>query len=76
VPLVRTIPGLQRVETGRIVSVADGGEQTYFRIGALHFADQGALEAALGSDEGKAAVADYGQIAPPGSRLFIEAPDD
>jgi uncharacterized protein (TIGR02118 family) len=75
-PLVRMVPGLQRAETGRFVAAPDGGEQTYYRLAELYFADQGALEAGLGSDEGKAAAADYQKIAPPGSRMLIEALDD
>jgi uncharacterized protein (TIGR02118 family) len=75
-PLVSKIPGLQRAETGRIVSAIDGGEQTYYRAAELYFADQAALGAAFGSDEGKATAADYQQIAPPGSRMFVEAVDD
>jgi uncharacterized protein (TIGR02118 family) len=75
-PLVRTVPGLQRAETGRFVAAADGGEQTYYRLAELYFADQGALQAGLGSDEGKATAADYQKIAPPGSRMLIEALDD
>jgi uncharacterized protein (TIGR02118 family) len=74
-PLVSKIPGLQRAETGRIVSAIDGGEQTYYRAAELYFADQAALGAAFGSDEGKATAADYQQIAPPGSRMFVEALD-
>ena len=76
VPLVSAIPGLQRAETGRLVAALDGGEQTYYRFAELYFADQGALEAGLGSDEGNAAAADYQKIAPPGSRMFVEALDD
>jgi|SRR5208282_5988582 len=76
VPLVNVIPGLQRAETGRLVAALDGGEQTYYRVAELYFVDQAALEAAFGSDEGKATAADYQQIAPPGSRMFIEAIDD
>src|SRR3954462_7240922 len=53
-PLVNKIPGLQRFEGARIVAAADGGEQTFFRIAELYFADQAALEAALGSEEGRA----------------------
>ena len=73
--LVSKIPGLQRAETGRIVSAIDGGEHTYYRAAELYFADQAALGAAFGSDEGKATAADYQQIAPPGSRMFVEALD-
>ena len=34
-----------------------------------------ALQQALATDEGKATGQDYGQIAPPGSRMFIAAVD-
>ena len=75
VPLASKIPGLQRAETGRLVAAIDGGEHTYYRAAGLYFADQAALEAAFGSDEGKATAADYQKIAPPGSRMFVEAVD-
>jgi uncharacterized protein (TIGR02118 family) len=75
-PLVNSIPGLQRAETGRFVAASDGGEQTYYRVVELYFADQAALDAAYGSDQGQATAANYQQIAPPGSRMFIEALDD
>lgn len=74
-PLVGKIPGLQRAEAGRIVVALDGGEQTFYRAAELYFADQGLL-AGLGSAEGKATAADYRKIAPPGSRMFVEAIDD
>jgi uncharacterized protein (TIGR02118 family) len=74
-PLVEKIPGLQRFEGARLVAAADGGEHTYHRIAELWFADQAALQAALGSDEGKATAADYQQIAPPGSRMFVAEVD-
>jgi uncharacterized protein (TIGR02118 family) len=75
-PLANKLPGLQRAETGRIVTALDGGEQTYYRVAELYFADQPALGAAFSSAEGKATAADYQQIAPPGSRMFVEALDD
>ena len=74
-PLVDSIPGLQRWEGARFVAAADRGEQTYHRIAELYFDDQASLQAALGSDEGKATAGDYGRIAPPGSRMFIAAVD-
>ncbi len=76
VPLVEKIPGLQRFESGMFTAALDGGEQTYHRIAELYFADQAAMDAAFGSSEGAATAADFGQIAPPGSRMFIETPDD
>jgi uncharacterized protein (TIGR02118 family) len=66
---------LQRFEGARIAAAADGGEQTYFRIAELYFADQEALDAAFGSEEGKATAADYQRIAPTGSRMFVAALD-
>jgi len=75
-PLVDALPGLQRAETGRLVTALDGGEQTFYRVAELYFADQQALGAAFGSEEGKATAADYQAIAPPGSRMFIEVLDD
>ena len=75
-PLVGKIPGLQRAEAGRITAALDGGEQTFYRAAELYFADTDALQAGLGSAEGKATAADYRKIAPPGSRMFVEAIDD
>jgi uncharacterized protein (TIGR02118 family) len=75
-PMVAKIPGLQHAETGHFTAALDGGEQTFHRIAELYFADQDAMGAGLGSPEGTAAAADYGKIAPPGSRMFVEAVDD
>lgn len=75
-PLVEKIPGLERWESARFVGAPDGGDQTYHRIAELYFTDQAALESAFGSDEGRAASADYQQIAPPGSRMFVAAVDE
>jgi uncharacterized protein (TIGR02118 family) len=75
-PLVEKIPGLLRTETGKVMAALDGGEQTYYRITELYFADQAALRAGFGSDEGKATAADYQQIAPAGSRMFLVPIDE
>jgi uncharacterized protein (TIGR02118 family) len=75
-PLVSAIPGLLRAETGRIDAALDGGEQTYYRVAELYFADQAALQDAFASQQGQATAADYQQIAPPGSRMFTETLDD
>jgi uncharacterized protein (TIGR02118 family) len=74
-PMVEKLPGLERFETGRITVALDGGEQTYYRVAELYFADQAALDAAFGSPEGAATAQDYAEIAPPGSRMFIEVVD-
>jgi len=74
-PLVEKLPGLERAETGRFTMALDGGEQTYYRVAELYFADQDTMNAALGSPEGAETAADYGRIAPPGSRMLIEVVD-
>ena len=74
-PLVAKIPGLQRAQTGKVAAALDGGEQTYYRVAELYFADQAAMEAALASAEGAVTAQDYAQIAPPGSRLLVEVLD-
>jgi uncharacterized protein (TIGR02118 family) len=75
-PLVAKLPGLERTETGRISAVLDGGEQTYYRVTELYFADQAAMGGAFGSPEGAATAQDYAQIAPPGSRMLVQVLDD
>jgi uncharacterized protein (TIGR02118 family) len=75
-PLVGQIPGLQRTETGLVGVAADGGEKTFHRITELYFADQDAMQAAFGSDQGKATAADYQNIAPAGSRMFVVPVDE
>lgn len=74
-PLVDSIPGLQRWEGARFTAAADGGDVGLHRIAELYFDDQASLQAALGSDEGKATAGDYGRIAPPGSRMYIATVD-
>jgi uncharacterized protein (TIGR02118 family) len=74
--LVDQLPGLQRTETGKVGAAIDGGEKTYHRITELYFADDAALQAAFGCAEGQATAADYQQIAPPGSRMFVVPVDD
>lgn len=74
-PLVDKVPGLERWEGAKFVAAADGGELTYHRTAELYFPDMDALQAALATDEGKQTAADYQEIAPPGSRMFIAAVD-
>ena len=75
-PMVHKVPGLQRAESGRLVTALDGGEHTYYRVAELYFADRQAMDAGFGSDEGRATAKDYAKIAPPGSRMFVEVVDD
>ena len=75
-PLVASIPGLERAETGRFEAALDGSENPYYRMAELYFADQQAVQAGFASAEGQATAADYQQIAPPGSRMFMVTLDE
>ena len=74
-PLVHAMPGLDRAETGKFSVALDGGELPYYRYAELYFADDAAMGTAFGSPEGQATAADYGTIAPPGSRMFVANAD-
>ena len=75
-PLVDALPRLQRAEAGQLTKALDGGDQTFYRLTELYFADRGAMNAALGSPEGQASAADFQKIAPTGSRMFVQVLDD
>jgi uncharacterized protein (TIGR02118 family) len=70
-PLVRQIPGLIRAETGRFVGTLDRGRQAFYRAAELYFPDQAEMEAGLASDVWQETAADYKQLAPRGSRMFV-----
>ncbi len=54
VPLVKKIPGLQRVEINRVTG-APRGEPDFYLITALYFQDRAAMDQGLASEENKAA---------------------
>ena len=73
--LVERLPRLLRWEGARLVAAPDGGDLVFHRMAELWFEDQAALDAALGSEAGQETAADYGRIAPPGSRMFVAVTD-
>lgn len=56
-PLVKKMPGLQKVEVSRITS-AIGGEAKFYLLAEMYFESEDALNAAMASPEGKAAGKD------------------
>lgn len=74
-PLVDKLPGLERWESAKLVAAVDGGEATYYRMAELYFADTDAMGAAMSSAAGRATNADFEQIAPAGSRIFLATVD-
>lgn len=69
VPLLRQVPGLQRIEVTKITGAAYG-ESKYHVMAELYFADRPALDAALASREGKAVARELLQFAAEVSSLF------
>jgi uncharacterized protein (TIGR02118 family) len=51
--LAQKIPGLQRFEAGRGFATPDGSAVPYQRIAELTFEDMDALQAGLGSEDGR-----------------------
>ena len=87
VPAVALLGPRQAGKTTLALEIAAGRPSVYLDLESatdrarltepeLYFADQPALGAAFTSAEGKATAADYQQIAPPGSRMFVETLDD
>jgi uncharacterized protein (TIGR02118 family) len=69
--LVRAIPGLRRFEAARGTGTADGSALPYQRIAELTFDDMDALQAGLGSEEGRAAVDDIPNFATGSVTIFF-----
>jgi uncharacterized protein (TIGR02118 family) len=61
-PLVKKMPGLRRLEVTRLTGAPSGASDLYL-IAELYFDNAAAREAALASNEGKAAEADLPKFA-------------
>jgi uncharacterized protein (TIGR02118 family) len=70
-PIVGRWPGVERTEVARVVGGPFGSESPYHLVTEIYFADEAALNAALGSDAGGEAGKDFMQIAPPGSFMMV-----
>ena len=69
--LATAIPGLRRFEAARGFATPDGSDVPYQRIAELTFDDMDALQAGMGSEEGKAAVDDISNFSTGGVTIFI-----
>ena len=70
-PIVQRWPGLQRAELARVSGGPMGSPSPYHLIAELYFADEAALNEALGSPAGAEAAKDFGAIAAPGSFMTV-----
>jgi uncharacterized protein (TIGR02118 family) len=63
IPLAKKIPGLRRLEVTRLTGAPSSGASDLYLIAELYFDNAAAREAALASNEGKAAEADLPKFA-------------
>ena len=71
VPIAKKIPGLRKYEVSRGAVATPAGLSNYHLVAILHFDDVAAIQAAFGSAEGKAAVADLQKFATAGADIFL-----
>lgn len=62
-PLIESVPDLGRVDTARVVATPDGGEPPYYRITESWLESMEQMRGVVGSEEGRAAVADLQKLA-------------
>lgn len=74
-PLVASIPNLQRFEAAKIVATPDGSEPPYYRVAELWFESMEQMQSGLGSEEGQAATEDLQNFATGGVTIFISEVD-
>lgn len=63
VPLALELPDLLRAETSVVVATPDGSPPPFHRIADLYWADAAAMNASLGSEQGRRTAKDALQIA-------------
>jgi uncharacterized protein (TIGR02118 family) len=70
-PLAKKIPGLRKYEVSQGAVATPAGPSGYHLVAILHFDDVAAIQAAFGSTEGKAAVADLQNFATAGADITL-----
>lgn len=74
-PLAAKMPHVARFEASRVIGTPDGSDAPYYRVAEVAFAGQEDLQAAMGSPEGQATVADIGNFATGGATVLIVQDD-
>lgn len=69
-PLAGNMKGVTRLELTRFGPGPDGTKPAYYRMAELYFSNEAQLQIALGSPEGKAAVADLSHFATGGVKML------
>lgn len=70
-PLAAKIPSVRRAEFSLVTGALDGSSSPYYRIAELYFDDDQQMKAAMGSADGRAAVADLSNFADGGVTTVV-----
>jgi uncharacterized protein (TIGR02118 family) len=71
IPLAMKIPGVVRWELTKFLPAPDGAEPPYYRMAEAWFETPEQMQAALGSPEGEAAIADLSKFATGGVTMLV-----
>jgi uncharacterized protein (TIGR02118 family) len=72
-PLAAKMRGVSRLELTKFEAGPDGGRPEYYRMAELYFGTRTDFEQAVGSPEGRAAVADLSNFATGGVTVLVGA---
>ena len=70
-PLVQRIPGVRNIRFGRVVGTNDDEPPPYYLVSEVYFDDAASLEAARGTPEMAAALADVPNFASGGVTIML-----
>jgi uncharacterized protein (TIGR02118 family) len=70
-PLVQRIPGVRNIRFGRVTGTSDNSPSPYYLVSDVYFEDAAALEAAEGTPEMAAALADVPNFATGGVTIML-----
>jgi len=70
-PLAAKISSVRRAEFSLVTGALDGSSSPYYRIAELYFDDDQQMKAAMGSADGRAAVADLSNFADGGVTTIV-----
>jgi uncharacterized protein (TIGR02118 family) len=71
IPIAKKIPGLRKYEISQGPVATPAGPSSYHLVALLHFDNLIAIQAAFGSAEGQAAVADVPNFATGGADILL-----
>lgn len=71
IPIAKKIPGLRKYEISQGPVATPAGPSSYHLVALLHFDSLTAIQAAFGSTEGQAAVADVPNFATGGADILM-----